>query len=285
MPEPKGVVPVSPVVTTTSLGWMPKLWATAWATVVSCPCPPGASPSNTSTLPRGSSLHGRSTVARLVLHRHEQLGGDARELHAEAEADAEIAALGPRRRLTRAEAGEIGLRHKVVPDLDEVAAVEILVGDRGVGERGDQVLAAHVRRLHAAALRHHVDGTLHGEAGRQLAESAGRRERGLVGDGDLHLDVADRPVVGVGQLDRAEEGHQEAPVDPLAAIAAVGEAAIADRKQLAVARRRDLEIVNLVALLAHRHQVLLARLDPADRPAQILRHVGDQNGFTVEGAP
>ena len=173
--------------------------------------------------------------------------------------------------------------HQVVPHLEEVAAVEILVGDRGVGERRDQVLAAHVRRLHTAALGHHVDGALHGEAGRQLAEGAGRRETGLVGDGDLHLDVADRPVISVGKLDRAEEGHEEAPIDPLAAVAAVREAAVADREQLAVLRGRDLEVVDLVALLAHRHQMLLAALDPADRAAQGLGQVGDQDRLAVEG--
>ena len=132
-------------------------------------------------------------------------------------------------------------------------------------------------------LGHHVDGALHGEAGGQLAEGAGRRERGLVGDGDRHLDVADRPVIGVGELDRAEEGHQEAPIDPLAAVAAVGQAPVADGEQGAVARRRDLEVVNLVTLLTHRHQMLLAGLDPADRAAQGLRQVGDQDRLAVEG--
>ena len=40
--------------------------------------------------------------------------------------------------------------------------------------------------------------------------------------------------------------------------------------------------MNLVALLAHRHQVLLAGLDPADGAAELFRHVGDQHGLAVE---
>src|SRR3546814_8702088 len=81
-----------------------------------------------------------------------------------------MAAPGPCGRLLLAEAREVDLGHQLVPDLHEIAAVEILAGDRGVGERRDQVLAPELGRLDAAGPRGHVDGTLHGEAGGELAE-------------------------------------------------------------------------------------------------------------------
>ena len=59
--------------------------------------------------------HRRCAVAGLVLHRHEQLGGDPGELDPEAEADPEIAALRPRLGLAGAEARQVGLCHQVVP--------------------------------------------------------------------------------------------------------------------------------------------------------------------------
>ena len=124
---------------------------------------------------------------------------------------------------------------------------------------------------------------LHRKSGRKLAEGARRAQRRLVGAGDLDLHVAHRPGVGVGQFDGAEERHQEAPVDPLAAVAAVADTAIAQGQQLPVLCGRDLEVVDLVALLAHRHQVLLARFDPAHRPTELLRHVGDDDRLPVEG--
>src|SRR3546814_2820181 len=67
--------------------------------------------------------------------------------------------------------------------------------------------------------------------------------------------IADRPVVAVGHLDCAEEGHDEAPVDSHAAVAAIGEAAIAHRQQLAVLRGRHLELVDQIGRASCRARV------------------------------
>src|SRR5262249_20792735 len=52
----------------------------------------------------------------------------------------------------------------------------------------------------------------------------------------------------------------------------------------ALLRRRDLEVVHLVALLAHRHEVLFARLEPPHWPLQLPCHVADQDRLAVEGS-
>ena len=65
-------------------------------------------------------------------------------------------------------------------------------------------------------------------------------------------------------------------------VAHVGDAAIAEREDAALPVRRDFEIVDLVAFLAHRHQVLVARLDPAHRAAKLAREVTDHDVLAVE---
>ncbi len=91
-----------------------------------------------------------------------------------------------------------------------------------------------------------------------MAERARWRQAGLVRRGHAQLDVALLPHVDVRHLDLAEEGHHEAPVHAGLAGPVVRDAAIAHCEQLALLGRGDLEIVDLVALLAHRHQALVA---------------------------
>ena len=89
-------------------------------------------------------------------------------------------------------------------------------------------------------------------------------------------------IIGVGQHHRAQRGHDEAPIDSLAPVAHVADAAIAEREDAPFLVRRDFEIVDLVPLLTDRHQVLFAGLDPAHRPAELARKVTDHDMLTVE---
>ena len=227
--------------------------------------------------------HGDDAVAGLVFQRHQYVRGDAGELGAAGEADAEVVPFRARLRLQRAEAGKIDRSQQRVPRLHVVAAVVVDTGHAGEREVGNQVPALEFARLNAEPARQHVEGAFQREARRQRAERARRAEARLVGDGAAELDVGMADRVGVRQHDRAERRHDEAPVDALAPVAHVGDATIAEREDAPLPVRRDFEIVDLVALLAHRHQVLLARLDPAHRAPQLACEMTDHDVLAVEG--
>ena len=227
--------------------------------------------------------HRRRAIARLVLHGDQHLGGDARGFDADAETDSQVSAAGARRSLLLAKALQIDLLHEVLEGLGEIAAVVVHAGADDVGEAAHEVAAPHLRRLHPERARNQVDAPLHHEAGGEAAEGACRRERGLVGHGHPDADVAGRQVVRVGQIGGAGERHDVAPVDAGAAVAGVPERAVAHRRDPPVGGGGDLDVVGLVALLAHGHEVLLARLDPAHRAGEHPRHVADQRRLPIEG--
>ena len=151
------------------------------------------------------------------------------------------------------------------------------------GKLAHEVAAPHLRRLHPERPRNQVDAPFHDEAGREAAEGTCRRERGLVGHGHPDADVAGRQVIRVREIGGARERHDVAPVDAGAAVAGVPERTVAHRRDPPVGGGCDLDVVGLVALLAHGHEVLLARLDPAHRTGQHPRHVTDQRWLPIEG--
>ena len=125
---------------------------------------------------------------------------------------------------------------------------------------------------------------------RSITKRVGKRPKARAGESDDLLVTATRMLMSqvgrwyaFGQIGGAGERHDVAPVDAGAAIAGVAEPAVAHRRDPPVGGGGDLDVVGLIALLAHGHEVLLARLDPAHRTGQHPRHVTDQRRFPIEG--
>ncbi len=226
--------------------------------------------------------HGDNAIARLVLERHEHVRGDAGELGAAGEADPEIAPCGARVVLHCAKASEIDHVDERIPRFHVIAAVVIDAGNAREREGGNQVLALERGRLEAELARQHVEPPLERETCRQRTEGARRTEAGLVGDRTAQLDVSMVDRIGVRQHHRAERGHDEAPIDALASVANIGDAAISKPEDASVPVGRNLEVVDLIAPLAHGHEMLLARLDPANGAAQLAREMADHDVLAVE---
>ena len=116
----------------------------------------------------------------------------------------------------------------------------------------------------------------------EVPERARGRETGLVRGRATQLDVGLAPGIGVGQLDLPQKGHDEAPVDSGLPAAVIGETAVTHRQQLAVLSCGDLQIIDLIALLADVHQAFVTGLDPAHGAFELARHVRKDQVLAVE---
>ena len=129
--------------------------------------------------------------------------------------------------------------------------------------------------------RHQVDGPLHREGGFRPAGAAIGRVRHLVGDDDPARGRQVLDLVGAGQVDGGVVGDAGPDRVPGAAI---DDVVVADREDMAVIVKADLDIVPLVARMGRAHQVLAALLDPAHRPAEPAREERDQQVLGVDMA-
>src|SRR5208282_2352378 len=81
--------------------------------------------------------NGCCTVTGLIFHRNENGRRDARELGPNAESDADVAAALPNLALLSTELRQVDRLDKVIPDLEEVAAVIVDTGRRYMRETGN----------------------------------------------------------------------------------------------------------------------------------------------------
>src|SRR6185295_5081470 len=75
-------------------------------------------------------------------------------------------------------------------------------------------------------------------------------------------------IVGTGQVDRGVVGDTRADRVPRAAI---DDVVVADREDTAVVVEPDVDIVELIARMRRREEMLAPLLDPAYRPAEFSR--------------
>ncbi len=217
-------------------------------------------------------------------------GPDPGAFDVAADAEAEIAAGGARLALMAAERLDAADR---VERLGEGARIiAAVVDDRlavAIGDAdpvrhlvgADHVAAADFGRLQAQGPRRQIDDPLHREGGFRAAGAAIGRVRHLVGDGDAARGGQVLDLVGAGQMHRGVVGDARADRVPGAAIDQV---IVAQRQDMAVIVKADLDIVQLVARMRRTHQVLAAAFDPAHRPAEPAGEKGDQEILGIDMA-
>ena len=150
-----------------------------------------------------------------------------------------------------------------------VVAAVVHGAERGgvrLGEGGQQVLAAHLGRVHADLGGEQVHGPLHRRGGLRAARAAVGADRRGVGHHRRRHRLGAREGVGPGRHQDGQEGQERAEprvgpgvlqdLDPVGAHRPVPAAA-------------DGDLLDLRPAVGHADQVLVAGLGPARGPAQL----------------
>ena len=236
---------------------------------------------------RGEAGGDEDLAARLDADARAFIRPDARALDVAGDAEAEMAAVGARGGLARAEVAvaDHGQRHVEAGRV--VAAVvagrpAVLEGEAHVPRELvglDQVAAADLDRLDPQLARDEPDDALHHEGAVRPAGAAVRRHLHLVRVDHVELDVIVAEPVRPGELGRGDQRHDEAV---RRVGARVVQEPVAQAQDAAVLVDGDLDVVELTALLTRRQQVLDAVLDPLDGPAQAHRRARHQDLLGIE---
>jgi hypothetical protein len=200
-------------------------------------------------------------------------GPPASALHAIADADAEVAALGARLHLAFGETRVIERVERELLAAREIAAVH---GDGGAGagfQRRDignllgrhEVAPPHLGPVKLECARNGVEHALHRERALGIAGAAHRHGGDLVGLDHLRQQLVRRQHVRAGQGGRGVVWQVDARWGERALVV---DHAAAHAEQPAVVIEGRLQVPVLVALLDRAEKVLAAVLDPFHRPAQ-----------------
>ena len=194
-------------------------------------------------------------------------------LHAIADTDAEVAAVGARAALALGEAGIVDgfegdalVGRKVAAvECDRRAGAGLQRRDIGHLLRRHQIAAADFGAVESELVGDAVEQALHGKGALGIAGAAHRHGGDLVGLDHAYVNLKGRQHVGTGQRRRRVVGK----VDALRRVGAfVVDHVSAHAEQVAVFVEGDLEIPILVAFLHGGEEMLAPILDPLDRPPQ-----------------
>ena len=242
-------------------------------------------------LPLRASAGGDVDLAgRIDAHGRAFERSDAGAFDVAAEAETEIAALRARLALPLAKRRHAADRvERLLQRLRIVAAVvddrlAVAIGNaEAIGHLGarDHVAHPHVGRIEAKLGGDQVHDPLHGEGRFRPTGAAIGRVRDLGGRGDPRVDGEVVELVRPGQMHRGVVGDARSDRIPGAAI---DDEAVAKRQQPAVVVEADLDVVDLVARMARRHEVLVPVLDPAHRPLHGAGEKRNQQFFRIDMA-
>ena len=238
-----------------------------------------------------SGAAGDINLARGVdAHKGALEGADTGAFDVAADTEPEIAAVGAR--LGLAAAKSVDAADRVERLLQRPGVIAAVINDRlaiavrnpdAVGHLlgGDHVTAANFGGFETEGARDQIDTALHREGRFRAAGAAIGRVRHLVGHDNAAPGGQILDLVRPGQMHGGVVGDPGADRVPGAAI---DEIIVADRENMAVIVKADLDIVPLVARMRRAHQMLATVLDPAHRAAEAVREEGDQEVFGVDMA-
>ena len=145
--------------------------------------------------------------------------------------------------------------------------------------RTDHVAAAELDRIEAEAARREIEQALHDEHAVLPARPAHGRHNRLVREGDPELALVARHPVGPEKRALGVDGDRETVG---VVRSRVVDEDVPHAQDPAVARDRDLRLVQLSPLLGGGEEVLVPVLDPLHGPSQLDRGPGDEDLLRVE---
>ena len=230
--------------------------------------------------------------AHLAVRLHLDLGAfvrtDAGAFDVTGDADADVAALRAQPRLLLGEEAPVADHlERLVEDRLVIAAVvgerrKVLIDDLVVvGERigRDEIAPADFGAVDAKFVRGDVEQPLDDEHAVLAAGAAIRRDDRLVGEDRREGAVVVRHHIGPEQRALAVDRHRQ----PIRIVGAgVVQEHVLDAEDAAVARKRDLGVVGLAALLGRGEKMLEPVFDPFDRAIELHRRPRDHHLFGIE---